>query len=59
MDMHRLMGSSPVVDRSAVGNSVSLLDLNVLGRGGAVAVSDVDVDTIPSSPKVRLAFLFK
>lgn len=54
MDMHQLMGSSPVVDRSAVGNSVSPLNLDILGRHGATA-SDVDIE-IPSTPKVCLAF---
>lgn len=52
--MHRLMGTSPVVDRSAVGNSVSALDLDVLSRRGAAA-SDVEEDA-PVTPKACLAF---
>lgn len=50
MEMHRLMGTSPVVDRSAIGNSVSPLDLDVLGRHATTA-SNVEIE-IPSTPKV-------
>jgi hypothetical protein len=35
-DMHALMGTSPVVDKSAIANSATMLDTTVLTRDGAV-----------------------
>lgn len=48
------MGTSPVVDRSALGNSVSALNLEVLSWCRAAA-SDVE-ENAPDTPKVCLAF---
>lgn len=55
MEMHRLMGSSPVVDRSAIGNSNSPINLDVLTWKTPQSSKVVDVKPVvdePSAPQV-------
>jgi hypothetical protein len=47
MRMHRLMGTSPVINRDAVGNSLTPLDLDILARNGGDEGKEVIMTRIP------------
>ena len=47
MHMHHLMGTSPVINRDAMGNSLTPLDLDILARNGGDEGKEVIMTRIP------------
>jgi hypothetical protein len=51
MHMHHLMGTSPIINRDAVGNSLTPLNLNILAHNSGDEDKEVITSRVPySSP---------